>query len=498
MAGFSYPTPARRDFRDDGGKNENDDHGAILVGSTYNGSKVIDVQVEISDRGTRVRKRSIIKLENGAIAKEDHWKDKVFEEVDTSRRRAPVRSKSNDANLPVMTAGNSTVQQGRGLGPKTKSGRQLPKPTAPSRMATKGTAPALPPIRSDGPARGSARRSSRGQDFIREPPRPSKSSDLENLRASSHSSSGLRPSGPDGGGNDAVDRDLSPEAAQKPSSLKNLSNFLISPIRQAPGFSKSGNDLDALRDSLHSSGGRDVLHLPPKRDGKPTRRTSAMGMAGDSKSDRAPETPQRNPRSINNLGVLISPRMKPPRSKSGELESMQGSLHMEDEGTKSEPFKMEKRSSLPTSESNREKLRSFKNMIAMPPLKTSTRSPSPAAVQREQEPKSRRSSMKHEQHQQVAEKSRRGSLQHHQQPPQSPAPRRGSVSSKEIKTREPSLSPEQVKKPGSSSYIASLLDSFYDSFVADGDEEGSDEDGGYDNSQGLLESSFNRFVEWAE
>jgi hypothetical protein len=485
MPGFSYPAPVGHDVDGGGQRNENDEEGNTgpTVGSDYNGSKVIDVQVEVTDRGARVRKRSIIKLENGVIMKEDHWKDKIFQEVDAPRRRAPVRPKSladNDTN-PAMAP--SIPAPSRSMGPKTKSGRQLPKPAAPPRRVTQGTAGALPPIRSESPARGNVRRRSRGDDFIREPVRATKSSDLEELQVSSHNHRGFRSSSREAEvSTDRENRDLSPEPSSKPSSFRNMSNFLISPIRQAPAVSKSADSLDAMRASLHSPGSKRGSQLPPKGDVRRGRRTSATGGVGDINEDGAPQTPQNKPRSLK-LGVLISPRLKPTRSRSGDLEKMQDGLPTADEQSKSEPFKLERRPSLATPESNREKLRSFKALIAMPSPKRSTRSPSPAAIQREQE-----------------QNPRRGSFQqgiNQQSPEKSPSSRRGSTSRENVRAREPSLSPEEVKKPASSSYITSFLDTLYDSYVdPKGGNDGDSDDDGYGG--GLLESSLNKFVEWAE
>jgi hypothetical protein len=431
-----------------------DDKTGPVIGSIYNGSKVVDIKVEVSDGGTRIRRRSTIYLENGIIMTTDHFKDKKFEEVDAPRRRAPGRTKSGDKDLlPV-----------RGL-PTTQSGRHLPKPMKPTKKVAH-------PMRGDSPARGQgrARSSSRGRDvIIRAPPGRSKSSDLEEMN---HSNSSLNPRAPRlppsssrGHREDdfddvlhmspeqtkkpssmkylispARDRDLSPEPEKKPSSLRSLSNFLTSPKRQAPGYTKSGNDLEALRNSLHSC-------------------TSKA-----SKSHKDDE--ERKPRTMK-LGSLIG-KKKNGRSRSGSED------HSVTEGESvSEELRRERRAGRkkePTAESNKEKLKSFKEMIA-----TSHKSDGKRRHSSTQEATPCRGTPSHAREEQSLS------------PPE----------------REPSLSPVHVKKPASSSYITGFLDKLYDSYMKDDDDDGEgsddDDDKGYGRkSTSLLDMSLNKFVEWAE
>ena len=423
------------------------DNEPPVIGSTYNGSRVVDVQVEVTDRGMRTRKRSTITLENGIFMKLDHWVEKKFEQLDTSRRRAPPRTRSSAKEaLPQ-----------RGL-PKSKSGRHLPKPTAPgsSKLAS---------MRSESPARGigRSRSSSRGRDVIvKEVPGQSKSSDLSRMSASinrtdriprppqRHEDMSLSPG--EANKQSVNTRDLSPEPTtpKRPSSLKNLSGFLTSPKRRAPGHTRSGNDLDAMRNSLHSCNSK-----------------SSMTECSEESS--------RKRGSLKKLGNLI------PKPTIGRAKSDDELLFMQEE-TKREVSRPRRRSTA-TSESNKEKLRSFKEMIS--PAGKATRNKT------------------------TVENGRRRSSLQDQLPPVTPKATSRSVTPQVIESpqskaspqREPSLSPEDVQKPSSSSYITGILDKLYDSYIKDDEEDGSDgdSDGGYgQNSSNFLDASLTKFVEWAE
>ncbi|KAL3896146.1 MAG: hypothetical protein SGARI_007249, partial [Bacillariaceae sp.] len=90
----------------------------------------------------------------------------------------------------------------------------------------------------------------------------------------------------------------------------------------------------------------------------------------------------------------------------------------------------------------------------------------------------------------AAENGRRRSSLQDELPPVTPKAARRSVTpvipvspqvidspqSKASPQREPSLSPEDVQKPSSSSYITGFLDKLYDSYIKDDEEGGSDED----------------------
>ncbi|KAL3914638.1 MAG: hypothetical protein SGILL_006023 [Bacillariaceae sp.] len=444
------------------------------IGTTYNGSKVVDVHIEVTDRGKRTRKRSTITLENGVILKLDHFVDKKFEQLDTKRRRAPPpRTRSAKEALPQ-----------RGL-PKTKSGRHLPKPSASSGSGT-------PPMRAESPARGvgRSRSSSRGRDVIvREAPSPSRSSDLSAMAASTRGMPRI-PRSPARQsrtlGRDYVDamslspeepttkpvsiRDQSPEPSPKrPSSLKNLSNFLVSPKRKAPSYSKSGSDLEAMRCSVHSCDSKSSL-----AEGKETSRKRG---------------------SLKKLGNLIQ-KTKVGKTRSGDdLSCMQ-------EETKQERSKPMKRRSTATSESNKEKLRSFKDMIS--PVGKTTKDKDSTEKPR------RRATLKDEQLPPSPRKDRRRSSHQTAVPPITPKKERRSVAPQVTESprpvspvdREPSLSPPEVKKSPGGSYLTGILDSLYDSYINDDDDgEGSDGDSdcGYGhNSSNLLDMSLNKLVDWAE
>ncbi|KAG7355144.1 hypothetical protein IV203_004500 [Nitzschia inconspicua] len=421
------------------------------VGALYNGSKVVDVKVDISDRGTRVRQRSTIKLENGAILIKDHIKDKKFEEVDTKRRRAPPRTKSGDSVGPPQR-----------LLPKTKSGRHLPKPVTGRSV----------PLRAESPARcegGRRRSSSRGRDVIvcNAPDERQKvdghtvvvSSSRHNPRVlqGGHNGIPMVPMTPERNKKNVSVIDLSPEPsdAKKRSSLRNLSHFLASPNRKRPTCTKSGSDLEAMRDSLHSC--------------------SSKPSSGEMNEDVAPK-----PGSLKSLGKLIH-KTKVQKSKSGDdLELMRAEV-------KKEPQRHARKSTA-TAESNKEKLKSFKEMIAAS-NKTSKSKSAP-------EDKGRRSSLQSEILHNTPRITRRslGS-----QPVESP-PRNSSP------PREPSLSPEEIKKPistprtSASSYVTGFLDKLYDSYINDGDCDGSDDDSdaGGRKPTSFLDLSLTKFVDWAE
>jgi hypothetical protein len=174
---------------------------------------------------------------------------------------------------------------------------------------------------------------------------------------------------------------------------------------------------------------------------------------------------------LKKLGNLVTMK-KPGKSKSGDdLEAMQQHI-------KSEPRQKEERASRrrskPTNESNKEKLKSFKEMIA-------------SSNKGKETPESSR---------------RRSESKNESMPPIPSTPRRSSASTSTSPStppgREPSLSPEVVKKPASSSYITGFLDKLYDSYMKedDGSDEESDDDG-YGKPQGLLDMSLTKFADWA-
>lgn len=428
-----------------------------VVGGVFQGSKVVDVRVEVSDRGKRVRQRSTITLENGAILKQDHFKDKKFEEVDTKRRSAPPRTRSGD----------STGLPQRGL-PTSKSGRHLPKPAATI------TGRSIP-LRAESPARGEGRRrsSSRGHDVIVcDAPVNHKDNSQALVTESPQRITRVQRHPPlsPGVGIQIAIVPLSPDKTKKNTSLmdwspgsssdKNktsLRKFLASPKRKPPSFTKSGSALDAMRSSLHSANNQQ----------------SSKGGSED--------TP-RKPGSLKTLGKLMQ-KTKLQRSKSGD------SVDLMREEAKKEPDSRRRRSTA-TTESNKEKLKSFKEMIASSNRGASKSKP---AIRSE----------------------KRRSLQS-ELPPVTPKIQRRSMGSHfSVETpkvndappeREASLSPEEVKRPSNastqsgSSYVTSFLDKLYDSYIKDDDGEDSDEDSeGYgNNSQSLLDMSLNKFVEWVE
>lgn len=430
------------------------ENNQLEVGAVYQGSKIVDVQVEVSDRGKRVRQRSTITLENGAILKQDHFKDKQFEELDTKRRTAPPRTSSSEATgLPQRSL------------PKSKSGRHLPKPVqAPSSGGR------TMPLLAESPARGERRRrsSSRGRDIIVcEAPARSKSDENNGVTASPcHNPRVLRqpPLSP-GGARQLPTTPMTPERNKKSisvidmspgqtdekkrSSLRNLSNFLQSPKRKPPTVSQSGGGLDAMRSSLHSCNSK----------------ASSMGGHED--------TP-RKPGSLKKLGKLMQ-KPKVQRSKSGDdLELMKEKANQDRQTNR--------RRSTATSESNKEKLKSFKEMIAASSNKSK---PTP-------ENGRRRSSLQSELPPVTYRTQRSSAIVEMPQPKSSPQ-------------REQSLSPEEVKKPpiaakGSGSYVTDFLDKLYDSYIKDDNgEESDDESDSYANkSRSLLDMSLNKFVDWVE
>ncbi|KAG7359186.1 hypothetical protein IV203_015775 [Nitzschia inconspicua] len=398
------------------------------VGALYNGSKVVDVKVDISDRGTRVRQRSTIKLENGAILIKDHIKDKKFEEVDTKRRRAPPSTKSGDSVGPPQR-----------LLPKTKSGRHLPSPL---HQQPGGAFPCV--------ARAL-------QDAKVEEDAAAAAVAMSSVLQGGHNGIPMVPMTPERNKKKVSVIDLSPEPsdAKKRSSLRNLSHFLASPNRKRPTCTKSGSDLEAMRDSLHSC--------------------SSKPSSGEMNEDVAPK-----PGSLKSLGKLIH-KTKVQKSRSGDdLELMRAEV-------KKEPQRHARKSTA-TAESNKEKLKSFKEMIAAS-NKTSKSKSAP-------EDKGRRSSLQSEILHNTPRTTRRslGS-----QPVESP-PRNSSP------PREPSLSPEEIKKPistprtSASSYVTGFLDKLYDSYINDGDCDGSDDDSdaGGRKPTSFLDLSLTKFVDWAE
>ena len=401
----SVPTMAAPDNRD-----------VPTIGEDCNGSKVVDVQVEVSDVGPRVRTRRRISLDSGAILIQDHWRDKKFEQLDTSRRRAPHRSRSGSVKQDRPPS--SSLPQ-RGSLPKSRSGRHLPKPAG---IPPTPTGSKRIPLRAESPARGTTR---------------GRSSSCGRTTLLPHGGEARRSSSPRPSLRESPARSSSP-ANKRPSSLRNLKNFLNSPKRQPPTFTKSGSDLDALRSSLHETEAVETI------------------------------SPKKKPRSRRNLGRILPKSNGVGRSKSGdELEVMQQKQRT-----------MTKRKSNATSESNKEKLKSFKEMIS------STRTSKSSGTDQQRR----------------ASKPWANAL-----PPTHTRPQRTldmeqkNQESSGQQQREPSLSPEEVKKPSSSSYLTGFLDQLYDSYIKDEEDGGSDDDsddGGYGHSSSLLDMSLNKFVEW--
>jgi hypothetical protein len=429
-----------------------------IVGAMYNGSTVTDVQVKVSDRGTRVRTRSTITLENGSIMTMDHFKDKKFEELDTRRRRAPPRTRSN---------GSDGLPQ-RGL-PKSKSGRHLPKP-----LPLNGR---VVPLCPDSPTRrkGRERSSSRGRDVIVcEAPLRSKSSDLSCMIASPRHNPRLprQPPRSPGGAYSQIPAvplsqesklqttplaDLSTDTAKyskERASFRNLPNFLTSPKRKAPTITKSGSDLIAMHNSWNSS----------------TSKSSSKGTGSE-------DTPKK-PGSFKTLGQLI-PKNKLPISSSSS-DAVKVEQRKED--------RPQRRRSTATAESNKEKLKSFKEMISATNRANKNTSP--------------------------VENGRRQSSLQGDNPPVTPRAQRRSIgfpleqsgTNLSLPQREPSLSPEVVKKPSSAtqplntSCVTNFLDKLYDSYMKDDDGEGSDDDSDDygQKSRSLLDLGLNKFVDWVE
>jgi hypothetical protein len=186
------------------------------------------------------------------------------------------------------------------------------------------------------------------------------------------------------------------------------------------------------------------------------------------------EASSRKRGSLKKLGKLV-PKPMTGRSKSGD------DLHTMQEEMRRECARPMRRSTA-TSESNKEKLRSFKEMISQAG-KTKNNTPL--------EGRRRRSSLQDELPPVTPKTAPRSVTPHLIEP----------LISKSSPQREPSLSPDEVKKPSSSSYITGFLDKLYDSYIKDDDGDGSDDDseGGYGkNSATLLDLSLNKFVEWAE
>ena len=179
--------------------------------------------------------------------------------------------------------------------------------------------------------------------------------------------------------------------------------------------------------------------------------------------------------SLKKLGKLM-PKPKLGRAKSGDdLIAMKEETHRES----SRP----RRRSTATSESNKEKLRSFKAMIK-PAGKVSRGSSDNGRL---------RSSISQDDLPPVTPKTVRRPVR----PQMIESPR-----SKASPQREPSLSPDDVQKPSTSSYITGILDTLYDSYIKDDEDGGSDGDSdgayGHHSSSNLLDMSLNKFVEWAE
>jgi hypothetical protein len=433
-----------------------------IVGAMYNGSRVVDVQVEVSDRGTRVRKRSTITLENGAILTKDHFKEKKFEELDTKRRRAPPRTRSNVSDgLPQRSL------------PKSKSGRQLPKP-----IPLNGR---VVPLCAESPTRGEGRirTSSRGREVIVcETPLRSKKSDLNSMTASPRQDSRISrqpPRSPGGSYGHIPGVPLSPETtlqnislselspvsvnSKEKSSFRNLQHFLASPKRKPPTVTKSGSDLNAMRSSLHSC-----------TSSKPS----------SSRGDGDEDTPKK-PRSLKKLGQMIQKNKV--QIPSCSCDNTKG------EQRKKEDRPHQRRRSTATAASNKEKLKSFKEMISIT----------------DQTSKSQTTSL---------DVGKRRSSLPQDNPPVTPKAQRRSIAysledtgtNLSIPQREPSLSPAEVKKPSSAaqqlntSYVTNFLDKLYDSYMKDDDGGGSDDDSDeYDKKpRSLLDMGLNKFVDWVE
>lgn len=407
-----------------------------------------------------------------------------------NRGGTPTRTKSADDAFPLDGFGKKCppTKPVRRLGPKTKSGRHLPKPAAPSRpmpsgararsppkrrgvavsrssnlesmgSATKARSSSLPrnqqprsPSPSDSPEE---KKPSSLKNFLLSPlrkaPGKTQSGNLEELRKGLQASPGTDSRGRRNQGRRQYEdgnseRSLSPETGKKTSSFK---QFLTSPLRKAPGKSKSSDSLKMIAPSLDSDSEEEDFRSSHGRSG--SRR-------GQRSVERSISPEPKKPNSIKQFLTSPMRRATPTRTRSSDSDI--GTLPMDSDSEDDNGRSSHSRSLRHQRGGSDKKTKTFKQLLGKKSAPGRTKSGDLKAMT-------------------SGGKNRGGRAQ---SPPRRPLP----------PEREPSLSPEDTRKP--KSMINNLLDNLYDSYVKGEDDEGSEDDmRGMNDSVSRLDMSLTRF-----